>query len=105
MLGLDLGGRFDQLVDLVAAIINRVTGATAVSPGAGVETATSSITPAPLASSPSVSSVGGESAILPNGLIVAIDDAQWLDTMSWSLIGLLARRCPRLFLVRTRSRG
>ena len=84
MLGLDLGGRFDALADLIVGIINRVTGARA---------ATEAATPPPSAESPLLE------PLLPNGLILAVDDAQWLDSMSWSLLGLLARRCPRLMLM------
>ena len=83
MLGLDLGGRFDALADVIASLINRVTGAQAVVE-AGTPTGVDNLAAEPL---------------LPHGLILAVDDAQWLDTMSWTLLGYLARRCPRVMLL------
>ena len=49
-------------------------------------------------------------ALFPNGIVFAIDDAQWVDPLSWSLISALARRCPRLLFIMamrpmTRSNG
>ena len=84
MLGLDLGGRFDALADIISSVINRVTGAQPV-----VDATAPAATADDAAAAP----------LLPNGLIIAVDDAQWLDTMSWSLLGYIARRCPRVMLV------
>jgi class 3 adenylate cyclase/tetratricopeptide (TPR) repeat protein len=42
----------------------------------------------------------------PNALLLVIDDAQWLDSASWTLLQRVARTAPRtLVLVGTRSEG
>jgi hypothetical protein len=110
MLGLDLGGRFDALADLIAAIINKVTGAPPA-PETALPTSTPTLSPVsavpplllqqavPSAAAHAAAQAAAAEALLPHGLILAVDDAQWLDSMSWSLLGFLARRCPRMFLV------